>query len=141
MNSGDLRRHQKKQAAHRLAELGAPRSVHSLRRDLRGQPGEFGGPKFVRDSRGFAWWWESELSRWAAEQRAQLSENNPPPLPFYDSKAANAIQRAKRDHVRDVVAGHSTSSGNPQENKPIRVRAAIDHGSVRRSGSAGGQQK
>ena len=74
----DLRRYRPAEAAEVLHELGAPRSVFTLRKDHAHRPGEC-GPRFVRDERGHCWYWHSDLETWAAGERAKLSPDRPPP--------------------------------------------------------------
>lgn len=65
-------------AARRLAELGAPRSVHTLRKDHTHPSGER-GPRFMRDWQGHTWYRDSDLVAWAAEQVAARGYDAPPP--------------------------------------------------------------
>ncbi len=91
MATGDLRRYRTSDASRILAdELGSPRSRHTLRKDHLKRPGE-AGPKFVRDARGTCWYWRSALEEWAAQQRAQLSPDNPPPVSRFDSRGKNPL--------------------------------------------------
>jgi hypothetical protein len=72
------RRFSPAKASARLDELGAPRSVHTLRKDHR-EPSGIRGPRFVRDERGWCWYWESDLVEFASVEIAKLSPTNPPP--------------------------------------------------------------
>lgn len=76
----DFRRYRTADAARVLHNLGAPRSVFTLRKDHLRLPGE-SGPPYVRDERCHAWYWHRDLAAWAAGERAKLSRDRPPPPP------------------------------------------------------------
>jgi hypothetical protein len=76
--TSDYRRYRTLEASRVLHGLGAPRSPFTLRKDHLRRPGE-SGPPYVRDERGHSWYWHSELSAWAAAERAKLSADRPPP--------------------------------------------------------------
>jgi len=78
MADQDFRRYRTAEAATVLHELGAPRSMFTLRKDHARQSGE-AGPRYVRDERGHCWYWRTDLEQWAERERAKLSPDRPPP--------------------------------------------------------------
>lgn len=78
MADQDFRRYRTADAATVLHELGAPRSMFTLRKDHARPSGE-SGPRYVRDERGHCWYWRTDLEQWSERERAKLSADRPPP--------------------------------------------------------------
>lgn len=118
--------------------MGAARSKHTLRKDHRKQSGE-SGPRFVRDERGTTYYWHSDLEAWAAQQRAKLSPHNPPPAPFFDGRAAQAIRQAKQKRLQAEVVESSDSSKTSRKISRISRLPQVAQGDGSRPGSNEGR--